>query len=278
MNVIKCRFISIFFLLITLECNINSQINEVYTALRKNSCSHEVPKTWLLSFPRSGNTWIRYCIEVLMQQPTFDMGRAELNLPTILPLSLLFDNKIDAQKEPVFKAHFVQEMDLKNSFNAKDKLIILVRNPKEIYLRERGVLPTKDDVNDASTWRVLLLERYFEIFELYEQWSQENRLLLYYEDIITNPYPELEKLVQFLEGDCAALDSFFQHFNKHKQQAVSLYDLHGGCKSSTTDPLFYSKKLNAQLLIDFDDLLATLYPSFFNSYLKNRYAQYYLEQ
>ena len=35
------------------------------------------PKTWLLSYSRSGNTWIRYCLEFFTERPTFARNHSD---------------------------------------------------------------------------------------------------------------------------------------------------------------------------------------------------------
>lgn len=241
--------------------------SESYRELGLKKMSSELPKIWLLSFPRSGNTWIRYCLEVLTQRLTFDLGRPKL--PTSLPLSLQGTSSLDQDKDFVYKAHFIQEMQLEEKKHPDDRLILLLRNPREIFLRQRGSLPKEEDFTDSYKWYEITFSKYFDLISVYEKWDSEKRLLLYYEDLIENPRKELEKLLGFLKEDLN-LDSFIESFEEHQKTGLKLYSFHGGSKSSI-EKNYYSQQIDQQAQKEFDSLVEKYSPDLYQRYLQEHY-------
>ena len=99
---------------------------------------HKPPRIYLLSFPKSGNTWMRYCIEALTRRPT-----AEYNLeakPISLPLGYTCGHSLDLSMTPVWKIHNKNDLNFAgyNHNPQSDILIFLVRNPKEAIIRHIG--------------------------------------------------------------------------------------------------------------------------------------------
>jgi hypothetical protein len=60
------------------------------------------PKTWLLSYPRSGNTWIRYCLEFFTERPTLASSFVDEKNE---PLDWLAGLNIDFNKPPIEKTY-----------------------------------------------------------------------------------------------------------------------------------------------------------------------------
>ena len=61
------------------------------------------PHQFLMSFPRSGNTWMRYMIEYLTRRPT--AHKANPNTMN-MPIGTLENFKLDFTKSPVWKIHW----------------------------------------------------------------------------------------------------------------------------------------------------------------------------
>ncbi|MBY0110246.1 MAG: hypothetical protein K2X90_03995 [Candidatus Babeliaceae bacterium] len=116
-------------------------------AIMRAMAAHKSPRIFLLSYPRSGNTWMRYCIEVLTQRPT-----ASFNLnPKIqaLPIGCICEYPLNFKKPPVWKIHGKYELNFAGYRHnpKKDLLIFLIRNPKEAIIRQVGFLSEINLVN-----------------------------------------------------------------------------------------------------------------------------------
>ena len=145
----------------------------------------------LLSYPRSGNHLTRFFIELLSEIPTKGCEDNDLDIPLHknsfsekIPFNI---SKPFDQNEQFWKYH-----EIPNSVNTK-KLILIVRNPKEVLIRhEWGMNPYKENRNTTN------MDNYFKIIDVFLN-HKSNKLLLHYEDILTNKKDFINKLYDFLE-------------------------------------------------------------------------------
>lgn len=227
------------------------------------------PRTFLLSFPRSGNTWLRYCLEFLTQRPS--LGYYGLYYPTQRPLGWSAGFLIDYCKAPIIKVHRPGEMILRHAGNTRspnpeiDNLILVLRNPKESFARRHH-----------QSWQSLLLNAgaydpssYFANIDFFETWPEHMRLLIYYEDLITDPRTILTRILTFLHQPLTRLDQFMDNYEEYKKTCLMLYR---GSISKGNDIFFHSKKTSREYHRTLDDWIATAYPSIWDTYLRERYA------
>ncbi len=108
-------------------------------ALMRTFLAHQEPRIFLFSFLRSGNTWMRYCIEVLTQTPTMEFM---VNIaPHALPIGTNGQHFLNFSKAPIWKAHTLADLNFFGTkmHNSKtERLIFLLRNPKEAIIRNLG--------------------------------------------------------------------------------------------------------------------------------------------
>ena len=213
----------------------------------------------VISYSRSGMNWLRYSLEYLTGRPT--PGHQRLLKPD--ENEFLFD-----------RAHkgFVR-------INRYNKMIAIVRNYKECLIRHlskewESSSTVVDFLEDKSSlqppyWYIKNLQAYEE--------HQGEKVLLYYEDLITQPVITLRKLLDFMELNQGSrkLDDFERNLGFHKQQSVSLYA--NNQKSITLgkeDQLRYhsEKALTAEERAEFDLYYQTHYPKLYAKYL-TRYSE-----
>ena len=143
-------------------------------------------KIFLLSYPRSGNTWMRYCLESLTKRPTLEyLGGNEFpGLNEWWPFSMKFAN-IDISKDIIWKIHFRYVLKKAGYFNKnRDKIILLLRDYKEALIRNKGI-----HIFDGNFFIKKAVQRFLDNLVLFDEWSPENRLLIHYEDLIKSPKP-----------------------------------------------------------------------------------------
>jgi hypothetical protein len=239
-------------------------------------CSYQGPRTFLLSFPQSGNTWLRYCLEFLTQRPTLHRNRTQPrwhDFHYAHPLAWKAGFDIDEHKPLIEKIHQDQESLLmhnqqKISLNHDaDTLIFILRNPKESIAR-----------SEYSSWESLLESAwgssyphriYFENLALFDNWPADRRYLIYYEDLINAPRETLTALLEFLHESTTRLDQFMDEYADHKARCLALYP---NPTSRGSDPLFHSKKLSPAFRKQVDAWIADAYPEFSRTYLQ-RYIE-----
>lgn len=212
----------------------------------------------LLSYPRSGNTWLRYCIEVLTKRPTMREGYVEFHSEIGgRPLYLNMDINVDKSLPPVYKAHYI--LQAKNM-----PLILLLRNPKECMLSHGA------NIKDPSCIKKIIDKlRFFESV-------MKPKLLVSYEDLMLEPRKELLKVMQFLvrEPDLDLLDAFMEKYEEHSMRLADFYSTHIKPVITADKTLlnYHSKSLPKEELIEFDSALEVAYPKLWNKYLK-RYSE-----
>jgi hypothetical protein len=199
----------------------------------------------LLSYPRSGNHLVRFFIELLYETPTY--GCKENNndreiYKNVFPEEVPFNISDIDKKDCYFKYHEPPPQNIHSN-----KLILIIRNPKEVLLRHNNY-----QLNINNNWSSY--ETYFENVDYYNNHKGE-KLLLYYEDIITNKTNFINTLYEFLDVNNI----------KKKHYVLSnidkLYDLSskgenrswGGINSNSID--FYYKKISDSIKEQFDNYL-----------------------
>ncbi len=140
----------------------------------------------LLSYPRSGNHLCRFFIELISEIPTYGCKR---NIKDIEIHRNIFDEHVPFNipdnvdnTDSYFKYHSPPP----NHINVQN-LILIVRNPKEVLLR-----------HSHSKLSFNIFESYFENIEFYNNYNGK-KLLLFYEDIITNKNEFINILYNFLD-------------------------------------------------------------------------------
>ncbi len=218
----------------------------------------------LLSYPRSGNTWLRYCLEFLTQRPS--LSRMGLSYFTQQPLGFTTEFKLDLLKTPIEKIHCHRE--IVGSVTDTDKLIFILRNPKETFARQ-GLKGLSRRMSKLAG-KGYPIEVYFENFEIYETWNHQKRLLVYYEDLLLNPRQTLANILDFLQEPCDRLDLFMRDYEQHQAASSSLYK---DSRPTINDVLYHSKKISPEDRCAVDSWISCHYPAYWSQYLKDRYAE-----
>lgn len=226
---------------------------------------HET-RTYILSFPRSGNTWLRYCLEYLTQRPSlYYWNHTGINRP----LGLLAGFPIDITKKPFWKVHVEDEMYFLGGINRLvDSVILVVRNPKEAIYRQQSMFDNFDICAEDP------LRYYFKHLQTYDTWSPERRCLVYYEDLISKPHETLLHILSFLHEKNTRLDEFMRDYTQHKAQALKLYTTYENDSATGGNTLlFHSQKMTAEERKLFDKKVKNAYPHLWETYLEERYAE-----
>jgi hypothetical protein len=161
--------------------------------------------TFLVSYPRSGNTWTRFLIANLVHP---DQGVNFTNIEDLFPDAALRSNR-DLKRTPrprIIKTH--QYFD-----HRYPKVIYVVRDPRDVVLSYYDFHRRYRQIEDTYP-----LERYIDDFvsgrllsACWGTWAENvaswifarqhcrNFLLLRYEDMHTNALREIARVAQFLE-------------------------------------------------------------------------------
>ena len=171
---------------------------------------------WLVSYPRSGNTWLRFIVGNLIY------GKREISFKTIddlIPdIYARNSRRIERQKPPrVFKSHEPYN-------NLYEKVVYLVRNPFAVcnsyfrYLLKTGAYENEEDfdpyfnkflkgeLDDFGSWKENVASW------IYARKNNRNFLFLNYDLMRENPIGEVGRLAKFLgiKSDRRHLDEVIQ--------------------------------------------------------------------
>jgi len=205
----------------------------------------EVP-VLMLNFPRCGSNFLNYCIEQIIGKRIW---------------------KHHGQSYPFWQKEVLPT-------------IVIVRNYKECIPRQDGSY-SKYDLNIIKTY--LQNNRptdgdannvfdYISILKHYDTLDDDKRLMIYYEDLLTNPKEELTKVIEFFESlniPCNDVTEFFNNFESHSNASLGEYP---ATQSRGKDLLFHSKNMDLNVKQEVDNYIKNNYEILWNRYL-NRYGE-----
>jgi len=179
-------------------------------------------KTLLLSYPRSGNTLMRYFLEFVTSQPTQGyVGSGQDGNPIANKCTHI---SINLSLPKIYKSHGAAANEHDKFNKTEDRLILLLRNPLECFIRHLGV-------KTIMAWTTSSLTRscgishpkyYFKNIEFYDNWEGEKHIF-YYEDAIEIPRRHWESVNNFVGGDSKKLEKFMINLEWHLSESHRNY-------------------------------------------------------
>lgn len=223
-------------------------------------------KHFLMSYPRSGSNWLRYCIEYLTKYPT--VGPLHKKTKLNQPFGSRCKIGVGLEKEYIlFRAHVT------NRVTRKKPVILLLRNYKECIPRHAllPVNPNKKDVIRAFNEDLI---KYTSLIKEYDTW-QSKKTLVYYEDLILSPDTELKKVLDFFGMPHTFLESFLNEYDKHRKTSVEQYSKFVQKSQTKGDKnllRYHSGAYDIELKKELDNIIRKGLPGLFDKYL-SRYEE-----
>lgn len=169
---------------------------------------------YLISFPRSGNSFLRYCIEYISKRPTLGCANSFNDTPIFKKSG---SGIIIKNETPILrKEHFWENMDIDDD----SKVILLLRDYKEMYISHSNRSDKKIE-ECIHFYNKRFLNTLME-FDNYDK----DKMVCYYENIMSDSInQELNNIFTFLgisdfEDD---LYDFKYKIKEHKTKSKSLY-------------------------------------------------------
>jgi hypothetical protein len=207
-------------------------------------------KTWIISYPRSGNSFTRYLVEFITERPTKDDMATKI-------VSREQDAMIhDGEDYVAYKRHDFSKIQ------PEDELIFVLRNYKECLIRHNK---GKREINKEFFLKQASNEdgTYAGLLKRYDE-HKGKKLLIYYEDLITHPIVILGHLKDFFNADNKMYAEFAKSPQKHVENSLKCYP-----KSQTKgkDLIHHSKELSRWTKIAIDNVFKKYQKELFNKYL-----------
>lgn len=256
---------NVYFLLI-LSFFLDAEVAKNHVAILYGICARSEENTWLFSYPRSANTWTRYCLEYLTTRPTFH--RFNFHSTVNIPLGWTAGFEVNLNKPPIYKVHHFSEIQRAGGDISADTLILLVRNPKEALTRQVGKNKLLQIIRSNSTHHDV--ELYFSELHAYIKWNANKKIIIHYEDLIQDPVNTLVRLLDFLKEPADRLELFMQNYEAHRKTARSIYK---EAVSDGNDVFFHSKKLTLEERQEIEAWIVKRHPELWDTFLKDRYSE-----
>lgn len=220
----------------------------------------------LLSYPRCGNSWLRFCIEVISGQPTWPESKYIVGLRDYVDIKN--EEYILRKDHSLYDKDNYENIAIANNSELyrKLQLILLLRNYKECILRQ---------MSPSIYEQGLFYDRYnfMENINEFDNWPENLRLLIYYEELIQDPHNTLIKCADFLKLSHEKVDKFMENYDKYKELSLDSYENNQGDMSHTRGEtlIHHSNSLTAEQAHEWDEKIKEKYPNLFAKYL-TRYA------
>ena len=221
---------------------------------------------FLLSYPRSGSNWLRYCLEFLTKKPT--VGPENHTNPLNQPFGSRLELGVNLdQNYLLYRDHNLINTTLK----VRNKpMIFLIRNYKECVLR--GFCISKNlNTSEALRFAKEMLVVFERNLRTFNDWS-ENKIVVYYEDLIINPEDTLKGILSFVGYSEEYLSDFLKNLEQHRVISLNEYSISQGRGTSGDKSTvnFYSKQFDKNVLREIDKEFETI--EFFSTHLE-RYKE-----
>ena len=181
----------------------------------------------LASYPKSGNTWLRFILSNLYLKTDIEVNFQNIEhlAPGVMkPWKYWFQKK--HLNPPVFKTHSRYDES-----NAYSKNIYIVRDPRDVYISYYHYLDGDKDLSYFPWFMVNYAFPYGRWSEHVRSWldhkDDEKVVIVKYESLLENPQRELDKIMKKLslpstkEERAEAIEK--STFNKMKDNALRTY-------------------------------------------------------
>ena len=218
----------------------------------------------ILTYPKSGTNLTIGTIQVLTRKPAESYtgsvtNRLELNL--------------DRSKIPLWRTHetrFIRNLDPNTS-----RLLLVIRNYKECITKAylQGINFTPSQVRNCIVNGEAEFNHYIDNLNYYNSWpNDETKLIIYYEDLISQPRVEICKILDFFGEQDADVDGFFANYDYWSKRILDSYKKQHGAQHSSggNKAIYHSKDFPISILQEIDRSIQVHYPVLWEKYL-NRY-------
>lgn len=236
------------------------------------SCSKDC--VFFLSTPRSGTNLVSSYLSAITRKPIVWFNGK--NTTSEKKSTNLFYNRLKlplVSLNPLMYRTHGEFAALSQIPSNQNKLIFMIRNPKELLFRSfQNSSPTTE--NPEPSFVENFLNSYLKIFKMYESWLPENRFLIYYEDFIRNDISILLNILQFINEAPLYWNDFILNKQRYTEKILQSYQKEhaktSGGISSQSGPIeiYYTKNTPTELLRSIDEYIEKKEPWIWENYLK----------
>lgn len=231
--------------------------------LKRTTIKYAEDQHFFLTCPKSGTTMLACYVMGLVNKPCYSLFGNRLYNHLRLDL--------DYSKTYLYHTHTAS--DLKRVNSKKNKLLFILRNYKECMGRntKRPQYIHKFGTEDAfisifQDKNFIYLKTYIANLMTFHDWDPDNRLIVYYEDLIENPKKEMERvLIFFKEPILNDIDS--QVLEDIRCKSLTFYQKKHGSITKGKNLSHYSDALSDEAIVQIDESMKNSYPDLWKNYL-----------
>lgn len=218
----------------------------------------------LITYPRSGTHFLCYLLEFLSKKPT---GGTIGDI--LIPRNSGENNFVVITTHKGFKV-----------INDYYKVILLIRNYKECLLRNlkkhwnnRADHPERVKAFMEGVRNDQAPRSFMRNIEAFDEHNAE-KILIYYEDLVSNTAVEIHRLIDFLDLPTEYLKELLDNIDLHRRSSVFFYDRkeNSATKGDVGKLTYHSRDLSPGEKRGFDEYYETHYPEIYEKYLR-RYKE-----
>ncbi|MHA1661089.1 MAG: hypothetical protein ACTSUT_18475 [Promethearchaeota archaeon] len=205
-------------------------------------------KIYLLSYPRSGNTFTRYILETLTNYRSIGY-----------PGSSSMNGEVNfTDKGVIIKRHGFEwcsigpELRKEKESLSGAKLLLLIRNPLECIIRHQGLADVLDFCNSTTN----KFNYFFENVKMFNEYGMGKKII-YYEDMISEPLLYIEELSKFVNNPAMTAQDFMKNYEYHFDKCRKDY---GQAQSDGKTRIVYSSTMKASEKLKFWENFQKLIP------------------
>lgn len=207
-----------------------------------NNFESEIPFI-LLSYPRSGNHWIRYIIEWFSSRKTLGASEGQNSKDFGVPYDMSICERTNVPHVNISKQAIAIKRHRLNDWDPRDsRLLFVIRNPFECVVRNLEI--SKSDFNIKNEKVQKNIDWYFDLIKEFENWKSE-KYIIKYEDIISDSNNFISTLKNMTEWMGIHEENKFNDFIKktdfHRKNSLETVKARGG--SDGEKRKFHSEKL-----------------------------------
>ena len=213
----------------------------------------------IISYPRNGLNWVRYCIEHFTGLRT--AGRTKLVKNGELAVYRTHDVKVKDEPDSCYCAFYDEQ-----GKPLHRKVVLLLRDYREAFLRVAKVkdkgIPTPEEIRKGNVFH---FRNYFQNLKTFDEFSGE-KLLVYYPDLISD-FSGVTKILDFLEFSYDLSDFDLE---EHRQKSIQIYDEQhkSYSKDNIYDFTFHQNQVDPQILEAIEEFVDDNYRDLVNRYLR----------
>jgi hypothetical protein len=206
----------------------------------------------LMSYPRSGVNWLSYSIDALWNIETQGLF-SDYTTPRF------FKNREPRKDKVLKRCHAHRSFEIPE-IESSNKMICLVRDPFESitsHLLKSGLRPNPDLLK-GHLRGCLSYEGHTDwlyVLNIYKNFSNK-KMLIYYEDLLTDPKTTLLDVASFIEEDDSDICAFIEDIELHKRNSISNYSSLGKAETALNkDTDFYKRIFSEDTKIEVKEML-----------------------